>query len=349
MNEINWLYGSEHTVDRGSLYDDVLKLYKEGNITNEYPIYIRFKGEIAVDVGGVQRDMLSGFWETAYKKLFEGHSILTPMFHPQTDHSIFPILGRIISHGYLVTGILPIRIALPTLLSILLGPTTEVPQRILVDAFLEFVNADERNTIKEALSFTTQDSFPASLRDDLISIFGNFGCRTPPKPATLVQIIFQVSKYELLTKPAAAIALINSGIPDQQRNFWNKLSISKIEKLYHTLTVNSKRVLSLLSTPYFCTSQEERVYGYFRTMIADLSTKDLRHLLRFITGSSVCSSKISIQFNGITGLARRPIAHTCDSTLELSTAYQNYDDFMEEFRCILSHTEDEFSWRMDSF
>ena len=111
----------------------------------------------------------------------------------------------------------------------------------------------------------------------------------------MVQIIFQVPKYELLTKPAAVITSINSGTPDQQRNFWNKLSILKIEKLYHTLTVNSKRVLSMLSTPYFCTSQEERVYGYFRTMIADLSTKDLRHLLHFITGNSVLSQLLEMR------------------------------------------------------
>ena len=80
-------------------------------------------------------------------------------------------------------------------------------------------------------------------------------------------------------------------------------------------------------------------------MIGNPSTKDLRHLLQFITGSSVCSSKIYMQFNAITRLARRPIAHTCDSTVELSTAYQNYDDFIEEF---LNHTEDEFSWKMDA-
>ena len=86
MNEINYVYGTEHTVDRANLYDDVLKLYQEGNIATECPIYIHFKGEIAVDVGGVQCDMLSGFWETAYKKLFESHSILTPMLHPQTDY-----------------------------------------------------------------------------------------------------------------------------------------------------------------------------------------------------------------------------------------------------------------------
>ena len=88
--------------------------------------------------------------------------------------------------------------------------------------------------------------------------------------------------------------------------------------------------------------------GYLRTLVGRLSTEDLRHLMRFITGSSVCSEKnITIQFNGLTGLARRPIAHTCDSTLELPTAYCNYSDFYE-MCCILAQTEDEVAWKMDA-
>ena len=46
MNEINYVYGTEHTVDRANLYDDVLKLYQEGNIATECPIYIHFKGRL---------------------------------------------------------------------------------------------------------------------------------------------------------------------------------------------------------------------------------------------------------------------------------------------------------------
>ena len=83
-------------------------------------------------------------------------------------------------------------------------------------------------------------------------------------------------------------------------------------------------------------------------MVGNLNMEDLHHLMRFITGSSVCSeSKISIQFNGLTGLARRPIAHTCDCTLELPTAYCNYDDFYEEFCSILAQTSNDFAWRID--
>jgi len=53
-----------------------------------------------------------------FKQLFEESNILIHLLHPQSDISLFPTLGRIISHGYL-----PVRIAVPTLIGILLGPT----------------------------------------------------------------------------------------------------------------------------------------------------------------------------------------------------------------------------------
>ena len=348
MKEINAVAGKEHTIDRDNIYEDVLKLYQNGGIVDECPIYIKYKDEAAIDAGGVQRDMLSGFWEVAYKKLFDGSSLLTPMVHPQIDLTVFPILGRILSHGYLVTGFLPVRIALPTLLSILLRPT-EVPQDILMNALLDFVTDDERRTIKKALDLKNEQSFPAYIMQDLIEILANFGCRLPPKPSNLASIIQQVAMYEFITKPAAGIGLINSGIPQKHREFWNRLSTQGVRKLYEDLTISSKKVLNLICFPQYCSVPEERVCRYLRTLIGHLSVEELRRLMRFITGSSVCSEKnITVQFNGLTGLARRPIAHTCDSTLELPTAYNNYSDFHDEICCILAETENAFSWKMDA-
>ena len=71
--------------------------------------------------------------------------------------------------------------------------------------------------------------------------------------------------------------------------------------------------------------------------------------MRFVTGSCVCITPvIRITFNSLSGLARRPIAHTCDCSLELPTTYSNYNDFRGEFQSILMDTENEFSWRMDA-
>ena len=164
MASVSAVPGTYHSIERMNVYEDVLDLYQEGSIVGECPIFIDFKGELAIDEGGVQRDMYSAFWEQAYKKLFEGATVLTPMIHPQMDMSVFPILGRILSHGYLVAGILPTRIALPTLMSMLLGPATTVAVDTLLDTFLEFISASERQTFKLALSFKKEKAFPPYLQ-----------------------------------------------------------------------------------------------------------------------------------------------------------------------------------------
>jgi hypothetical protein len=84
-------------------------------------------------------------------------------------------------------------------------------------------------------------------------------------------------------------------------------------------------------------------------MIGNMQVAQLSHLLRFVTGASACIvPKISVEFNGLEGFARRPIAHTCDSILELPILYVNYDDFVSEFMLILNSANESFAWRMDA-
>lgn len=124
---------------------------------------------------------------------------------------------------------------------ILLGPATQVPQDILINALLDFITTDERRTIQEALIYKNEDSFPSHIMKDLLTILIQI---LPPKPSTLVSIIQQVAKYEFIVKPATGIGLINSGIPQNHREFWNMLSTKKIQKLYEDLTFSSRKVLS---------------------------------------------------------------------------------------------------------
>ena len=143
MESISAAVGLMHEVTRNNIFEDVLALYKKGKIIDEYPIFIKYKDEMAVDDGGVQRDMYSAFWQEAYCTLFEGASTLIPMVYRQLGISVYPILGSIISHDYLASGILPERIALPTLLTILLGPGAHIPSQILMDAFLDYVSTTD--------------------------------------------------------------------------------------------------------------------------------------------------------------------------------------------------------------
>ena len=100
---------------------------------------IKYEGEKAVDQGGVQRDMFSAFWAEAYSRLFEGAKTLTPMIHPGLDMTAFLILGRILSHGYLACGMLPVCIALPSLIGMVLGPSVAIPSEIIIKCFADYV------------------------------------------------------------------------------------------------------------------------------------------------------------------------------------------------------------------
>ena len=92
--------GFVHTIRRTHLYDDVLSLFSDDSPSQEYPFHIRFEGEKAVDCGGVARDMFSGFWEEAAKRVFDGSNLLIPAIHPEIDMQVFPTLGCLLSHGF---------------------------------------------------------------------------------------------------------------------------------------------------------------------------------------------------------------------------------------------------------
>ena len=91
---------------------------------------------------------------------------------------------------------------------------------------------------------------------------------------------------------------------------------------------------------------EDRVYGYLLQAIGNMRTEELRRFLRFTTGSSVMrESKIKVLFNILEDLARRLIAHTCSSSLELPATYLSYVQFESELTSVLTS---ELAWKKDA-
>ena len=103
---------------------------------------------------------------------------------------------------------------------------------------------------------------------------------TLPTPATLFSAIESISSYEFLIKPAAAIALIYSGIPSA---FWLNKSVYDLCSIYNQLTVTNRKVLNLLVSFEAKSANEACIYGYLTSMIGNMNRYELRSLLRFIT------------------------------------------------------------------
>lgn len=93
------------------------------------------------------------FWDEGCNNCFDGGNILIPAVNSYTYISIFPVLGTILSHGFLVSNFLPLCIVFPTLVAVLLGPTVLIPDSILVDTFADHLSTYESAFIHDMLVY----------------------------------------------------------------------------------------------------------------------------------------------------------------------------------------------------
>lgn len=329
---------------RCDIYNSVIQLYRNGDIVKEYPFHIEFQGEIAVDIGGVSRDMFSAFFDEMYLKLFDGSSLVYPAMNSSIEVDDFRVIGMIVSHSYLTCGVLPDRVAFPCLSAVFLGKS--VPDSILLESYIASLCDYDLKIMQRALAFES-DKYPSDLFSDVVTILSASGCRETPTPQSLKRLLTQCAKYSFEIKPAAALNCMRQGIPTQHVPFWESMSIDSFYSLYKAMSISVSKVQNLLDEPEFQNSAEEEVWLFLRKFIGNMSVSELRAFLRFVTGSVViCVKKIYVAFNNSVGLARCPIAHTCTSTLELSSTYNTLPEFENEFRSVLS--DPIYSWRMDS-
>jgi len=179
----------------------------------------------------------------------------------------------------------------------------------------------------------------------VVSILSRFGLCRQPNFQLLRQELTQIAHYINVIKPAAALQAIASGIPLPHQQFWKDHSISEFSAVYQALTASAERVIECIVEPDFEDANQAKVFGFLVQFIGNMPSNDVRLFLRFVTGSSVCMARpIHITFNSLSGYGRRPISHTCDCVLELSTFYATFDEFANEFMVFL-HSDD--AWRMD--
>lgn len=344
------VHGVPHSIRRSDVFADVISMYQDNisELLQEYPFRVQFEGEKAIDVGGVARDMYSAFYEEAYKKYFDGNVLLSPIVHPEMNTSVLSTLGAIVSHGYLVTGVLPVRIAFPCLAQCLLGQATIISPSILIETLLDSLSPFEATIMNGAINEAKQNlsSFSSDVMSVLVSVLSRFDIRHLPTPPKFKQVLTQIASYEFLAKPSVALAAMNSGVPKQHKPFWDGVIVDDLLSIYYALTASPATVLGMFEDAVGMNSNEERVLGYLRQFVGSMSSDSLRNFLRFVTGSSVCSSqKLEVSFNSLSGAARRPIAHTCTPSLELSWTYRTYPEFVDEFSACLSN---QYAWAMDA-
>jgi hypothetical protein len=345
VNSLALEEGLSHEIDRADVYSSVMTLFTMNRevILREYPLKTRFKGERAIDEGGVSRDLFSAFYDAVYAKYCDGVSLLYPAINPHVKTSDLRTLGLIISCGYLLTCVLPVRIAFPTLAAILLPKFGDLPDHVMVDSFIGTLSAYDASVVRSAYrKVESKEPFSESIRAKLLTILSGFDCREAPSADTFFPIIRDITNHLFIRKPCAFI----NDVPPSHQGFWKAMNCGDFYDVYRSMQASPAKVLRMLSEVTASTPQEEAMLSYLRQYIGNMRQEELQTFLRFVTGSSVCTANpLVVTFNNLEGLARRPVAHTCGYTLELSTAYSSYSDFAQELSSILNTSH---MWNMDA-
>ena len=170
-----------------------------------------------------------------------------------------------------------------------------------------------------------------------------------PRPDNLKRVTLQIAKFQFQLQPSTAISAMKSGIAVQHVPFWKSMPLGELFRIYCALSVSPAKVIKMLEDVSVSSKAQQRVLGYFHQYIGNISNKQLCDLLRFITGCGVCIGPISVTFNGLDGLERRPMSHTCSNTIDLPSTYSTYMEFKHEFDSILKNVDTCNVWKMDSY
>lgn len=201
-------------IHRVTLLDEMLVFFKDPEIMNKKTTF-EFVSEHGSDMNGVSRDAYSAFWIEFFRRSAEGEESRVPALNSKWQGEEWQAIGRIFAKGFVDQNILPIQMSPVTLIVVSFGEVS-VTDKILNDAFLNYISKTERDTISLALN---RDSFEEEVLDDLIDFLDRFSCKQRPTKENLQSLLSNIAHKELIQKPKYATDNMALGCRDFSLTF----------------------------------------------------------------------------------------------------------------------------------
>lgn len=331
------------TVSRPNIVADMMLAYADPEIVHSF-ITIRFTDECGLDFDGIKREAYSLFWENAIPRYFEGTCTFVPRICPGIDENVYTVLGRLLWHGYVLSGVFPISIN-KVFLALMLAGKESISDEDFLEGFLEYVSSYERLKLSNILQ---EEKLSQESKDFLIDFMSEFAVSKLPTTENKKSVLISVGKTELLSKPRMAVDSLKEGFLCGIRD-GTVFTKESVYSLYNELSVTTDKVLSLLTIDdsSTMTKAKDTVFTYLKRYVRNLTEKELPSFLRFVTGSATYSGEqIKVIFHSYTGNLPHVLLHTCSSVVDLPTSgYDNFNDFRMQFDEVIKNAE---SWHFHS-
>uniref|UniRef100_A0A1Y1M514 HECT domain-containing protein n=1 Tax=Photinus pyralis TaxID=7054 RepID=A0A1Y1M514_PHOPY len=324
-------------LDRSSVVKDMFSFYSDPMVTLK-SLNIVFKGELGSDFGGLTKEAFTIFWNEVVIDYFRGEDVIIPflpLHRIRRDKMNFKLIGRILTHMFILTKNLPTK--LPLCVYLLLLNNEEISDEIIMNDFKLFVTKAESTLISKAISSFSQLSTVELYR--LQEFYSSYGMYDIPREDQIQEQILTLATDILISKPKDFITIMRSGILDTHlTTVWNVMTVDELSTILNQLKPSPQKVVDcIVQREQELTNDQSRVFYYLQQFVLSLSDSDLQKFLLFVTGSIHLPSSILVTFNNLNGLNRRPIAHTCSNLIEISSSYSYYQEFTREMKQYLAH------------
>lgn len=284
--------------------------------------------EKGFDSGGVVRDCLSEFWSEFLEQCTTGNELKVPFLRHDFGQMEWESVGRILAFGWERERYLPVKIA-PTIIE---QAAFGFTRSSVLENFLKYLPPSDRSLIESWRSNVIEDM------EELIEVLGTYDCRKLPTAENANAVLQELAHKTLIQEPAYVIEQWMKPLGRV------KDSLEDLTAVYEALQPTAKKVLKTLYLPDTLDLSQKSMQKHLTSYLKNADTLHLGNFLRFCTGSDLFLGKtITITFNQLQGLQRRPVAHTCGCVLELSVHYDNYPDFSSEMNKVLESNV----WVMD--
>ena len=285
---------------------------------------------------GVFRDILTGFWQEFFVSATVGANEKIPAIRHDYQSEQWKAIARVFVYGFSQERYLPIQLS-PAFISVCLFGESCITKAFLLESFKAFLSVSEQEIVNEVVSGNM-----SPLDDDVMEFLSSYQCFTTPSGNNIENIIWQLAHKEIIQKPRY-IANCWTPILSLLKRYMPFQSLENLVSLYNEKKPNAKKVVKLLDA-HPNTDAERACLDHLKRFIRSIEG-NIGTFLQFTTGSNVLvCDKISISFNKLEGLGRRPVAHTCTPTLEIPSTYQSYNELSEDFSNLLSNKN---AWAFD--
>ena len=314
---------------------DMMDNFKDDSILS-YPIKVVMinsfeKKERGEDDGGLLRDALSAFWSEFYDSCTVGEDERVPVVRHDFKEKEWEAIARILVKGYQDVKFFPVKLNKVFLFAVLFD-SRDMPEEMLLNSFLKYVSKDERDLIETAL----KDELDESQDDEWMGFLERFECRTVPTKEKRKTVILELAHKEMVQIAQYVIDSWQKPVKDRLTGYDCFASKESFEKFYESCKPTVKKVLSMIKAKPENNSQRAAL-SYLQRYIRGLDDEKLTKFLRFCTSATMlCVESIEVTFTDLDGAARRPVAHTCGSVLELPTTYQSFPQLRQEMNAIFS-------------